>query len=86
LSNKGIAQHNQDAFEFVRDRYHRHCEIFGRAVPIVLDSCCGTGRSTRIIAGHRPDSFVIGMDKSAPRLERNRVYREHGGAANSNMV
>jgi len=37
---------------------------------IVLDSGCGTGESTRLIAAHYPDCLVIGIDKSAVRLGR----------------
>lgn len=44
--------------------------------PLILDSFCGTGHSTRVIAGHYPDCTVIGMDKSASRLER---HGERGG-------
>ena len=36
----------------------------------ILDSGCGTGRSTRLIAARYPDSLVIGIDKSAARLTR----------------
>ena len=38
--------------------------------PIVLDSGCGTGESTRHIARRHPDAWVIGIDKSQHRLER----------------
>lgn len=37
---------------------------------IILDSGCGTGESTRLIAAHYPDCLVIGIDKSAARLGR----------------
>jgi len=42
---------------------------------LVLDSGCGTGESTRLIAGAFPDCLVIGVDKSLARLSRG------GGAA-----
>jgi len=38
--------------------------------PIVLDSGCGTGESTRAIARAMPDCLVIGVDKSRSRLSR----------------
>lgn len=39
-------------------------------VPIVFDSGCGTGESTRRIAAFLPDCLVIGIDKSLARLRR----------------
>ena len=38
---------------------------------IILDACCGVGQSTRILAQQNPDALVIGVDKSAHRLNRN---------------
>jgi len=38
--------------------------------PLVLDSGCGTGASTRHLAAAFPDALVIGVDKSAARLAR----------------
>ena len=40
------------------------------ARPLVLDSGCGTGESTRLIARRMPDCLVIGVDKSLARLAR----------------
>ena len=37
---------------------------------LVLDSGCGTGESTRLIARAHPDCLVIGIDKSLARLSR----------------
>jgi tRNA (guanine-N7-)-methyltransferase len=36
----------------------------------VLDSGCGTGESAALIASAHPDSWVIGIDQSAKRLEK----------------
>ena len=44
--------------------------------PLVLDSFCGTGHSTRLLAQQHPDCTVIGIDKSARRLSR---HGESGG-------
>lgn len=38
--------------------------------PLILDSGCGTGQSTRDIAALYPDCWVIGVDQSAHRLAR----------------
>lgn len=37
---------------------------------LILDSGCGTGESTRLIARAHPGCLVIGVDKSASRLAR----------------
>ena len=42
----------------------------GRRDRIILDSGCGTGESTRLIAQAMPDCLVVGVDKSAARLSR----------------
>lgn len=52
------------AFEALQD-----C-LAGRTVGLVLDSGCGTGESTRRLAGMFPESLVIGVDKSAVRLAK----------------
>ena len=38
---------------------------------VILDSCCGVGQSTRLLAKLNPDALVIGVDKSSNRIERN---------------
>ncbi|QOL26697.1 methyltransferase domain-containing protein [Thalassotalea sp. LPB0316] len=38
---------------------------------VILDACCGVGQSTRILAKRNPQALVIGVDKSAHRIERN---------------
>lgn len=38
---------------------------------VILDSCCGVGQSTRILAQQNPNALVIGVDKSINRLNRN---------------
>ena len=39
--------------------------------PLIIDSCCGTGDSTRNLAGRFPEALVVGVDKSAHRLARH---------------
>jgi len=38
---------------------------------IILDACCGVGQSTRLLAQQNPQALVIGVDKSAHRIDRN---------------
>ena len=38
---------------------------------VILDACCGVGQSTRLIAKANPQALVIGVDKSAHRINRN---------------
>ena len=38
---------------------------------IILDACCGVGQSTRLLALQNPEALVIGVDKSAHRINRN---------------
>ena len=40
--------------------------------PVVLDSGCGTGRSTRYLATIFPNHWVIGVDRSFVRISRNK--------------
>lgn len=39
--------------------------------PVILDACCGVGQSTRLLAKLNPEALVIGVDKSAHRINRN---------------
>ncbi len=62
---KPISIHTQQAFDQV------DALVKNFAGAIILDSCCGVGQSTRIIAKQNPDALVIGVDKSDNRLSRN---------------
>ena len=59
-----IATHTQDAFNRVQSL------ISKQNSPIILDSGCGTAMSTRHIAKQYPDSWVIGIDRSIVRLQK----------------
>lgn len=39
--------------------------------PLVLDSFCGTGMSTALLAQRHPQHLVIGIDRSAHRLQKH---------------
>ncbi|PHI36466.1 SAM-dependent methyltransferase [Pseudoalteromonas sp. GCY] len=64
---KPIAAHTQNAFDEVNARV----QAFNG--PIILDSCCGVGESTANLAKRHPDALVIGIDKSAHRLDKHDV-------------
>ncbi len=61
-----VAEHTRLAFERVapwRDPDR----------PLILDSGCGTGTRTARLAARHPEILVLGLDKSAARLERHPV-------------
>jgi tRNA (guanine-N7-)-methyltransferase len=60
-----LAPHNVQAYEAIT----RSLVATPRA--IVLDSFCGTGHSTAALAERHPEHLVIGIDKSARRLEKH---------------
>lgn len=59
-----IPKHALDAFNIANKFVHE------RNTAIILDSGCGTGESTYHLARRYPDHTVIGIDKSASRLQR----------------
>ncbi|WP_051206328.1 tRNA (guanine(46)-N(7))-methyltransferase TrmB [Oceanospirillum maris] len=61
---KPYQQHNIDAFKKANNW------LRGQNKPLILDSCCGVGESTRQLAGMFPDHAVIGVDQSEDRLSR----------------
>ncbi|WP_043528374.1 tRNA (guanine(46)-N(7))-methyltransferase TrmB [Litchfieldella xinjiangensis] len=64
---KPVAEHTRDAFE--------RADAWLQAIraPLILDSGCGVGLSTRSLARQFPGHAVIGIDRSVSRLTR-----EHG--------
>lgn len=62
---KPLADFNQRAFELAWQQLAEH------GGPLILDSCCGVGQSTRLLAKRFPEHLVIGVDRSADRLARN---------------
>ena len=45
-------------------------DIVGSTRPVILDAGCGNGASTLRLAYRYPHAWVIGLDKSAARLQR----------------
>lgn len=63
---KPYQQHTLNAFAEVSEQLSKVNR------PIILDSCCGIGDSSRALAELHSDHWVIGIDKSAERLNRER--------------
>lgn len=61
---KPVADHNQVAFDEAQQK------IRDAGKPLILDSCCGIGESSRHLARSFPDHFIVGVDKSSNRLTR----------------
>lgn len=59
------AAHSQQAFAALAG------ELAKRPRPLVLDSFCGTGMSTALLAARHPGHLVVGVDQSAHRLARH---------------
>lgn len=68
---KPIAEHSQQAFM----QADRRVQAEGKAV--IFDTCCGVGASSIRLAELHPEQLVIGVDKSAHRLQKP----SQGGAA-----
>jgi tRNA (guanine-N7-)-methyltransferase len=64
---KPYADYNRRAFAASIERYER----VAHSAPLILDSCCGVGESSIALANAFPDHYVIGIDQSASRLNRN---------------
>jgi tRNA G46 methylase TrmB len=69
LDRKPIASHTLAAFNEVQ-QYIDHSK------EIILDSGCGTGRSTRLLGIQHPDKQVIGIDRSFVRLSKANALQE----------
>lgn len=63
---KPIADFNLHAFQQAEARLAAH------GGPLILDSGCGVGDSTRFLAVQNPDHLVLGLDRSTHRLQRQR--------------
>ncbi|MDG1750932.1 MAG: SAM-dependent methyltransferase [Thalassotalea sp.] len=64
-SKKPFQAHTLEAFALANER------VLSHQGDVILDSCCGVGQSTRLLAKRNPQALVIGVDKSAHRIERN---------------
>lgn len=71
-----VAKHATHAWRKpVADHSRRIFEVLARQLatspaPLILDTGCGTGMSTGVLARRHPAHWVIGVDKSEARLHR----------------
>lgn len=78
LENKPIAAHTQVAFDAIQD-------FIDPTKDIVLDSGCGTGRSTVLLGELHPDKIVIGIDRSFARLNKNGRLKNEQDASEESL-
>ena len=64
-SQKPIQDHTLEAFNDVTEW------LADWDGPIVLDSCCGVGESTASLASKHQEAKVVGLDKSAVRINKH---------------
>ena len=58
------------------DAFDQVCSYISNCTsPIILDSGCGTGRSSLLLGELYPSHVVIGIDRSMARLSRNSKFR-----------
>ncbi len=78
---KPYADYNRVAFVASLERF----QYAAPGTPLILDSCCGVGESSLILARAFPDHYVIGVDQSAVRLARGQRDQQGGSAWPSNL-
>ncbi len=76
LEKKPTAAHTKRAFEILVDMIGEN-NVDQNFKGIVLDSGCGTGRSTKLLANDTfPEHLVIGVDRSLARLTKTKDNRQ----------
>jgi tRNA G46 methylase TrmB len=64
---KPCPNHTRQAFKHLQSHYRSDPR------PLILDSYCGTGMSTAVLAAQYPEALVVGIDQSASRLAKHQV-------------
>lgn len=77
LQHETVAAHTRESF----DEACNFVDAFYSSRPhsrryVILDSGCGTGKSSATLAARNPDIPVIGIDRSFVRLSRNAQFRQ----------
>lgn len=65
---KPVADYNREAFDAALAAWRAH----DAAAPLILDSGCGVGWSTANLARLYPGHFVLGVDRSEDRVQREK--------------
>jgi tRNA G46 methylase TrmB len=68
-NKRPVSAHTQTAFDEVCDWLSDYDG------DVILDSCCGVGESTANLASANPHARVIGIDKSALRVDKHAHYQ-----------
>lgn len=68
-----VAPHSACAYELLT------AELARKQRPLVLDSFCGTGKSTALLAAQYPEHLVVGVDQSAHRLGKHQNLGQEQG-------
>jgi tRNA G46 methylase TrmB len=77
---KPIAKHTKQTFDSVIDW------LGSWQGDVIIDACCGVGESSIVLAQQNPNTKVIGIDKSAVRLDKHAHYkRQKDGDMNNNV-
>eukprot|EP00980_Cylindrotheca_fusiformis_P021710 scaffold8535_cov132-Cylindrotheca_fusiformis.AAC.18 len=68
LEAKPVATHTQEAFSALQEALSSRIPAES---PIILDSGCGTGKSTEILGKIYPNHTIVGVDRSLVRLTKS---------------
>ena len=78
--SRPIAKHTAEAFQDALDFVHEFRKTKQLSddskVNVILDSGCGTGKSSILLGEMYPHCVVIGVDQSIARLSRNKSYKQ----------
>jgi len=81
LSCRPLAKHTVAAFKEAQIFVSKFTRENGEQREIILDSGCGTGRSTLLLGERYPNSIVLGIDRSTiSTLVYQRKLRDQSGA------
>ena len=78
---KPVADHTRQAFDVVAARL-----LSASDAGLIMDSCCGTGYSSRQLAAEYPEHWVIGLDRSAHRLSKQSAESQNAMPENLLLV
>eukprot|EP01041_Mallomonas_annulata_P004062 gene4059-8077_t len=76
VDNHVVSRHTVEAFSLAQsfvDEFYNGTSI---DKPVILDSGCGVGMSTTMLAKKYPKIPIIGIDKSIVRLQKNKNFED----------